>query len=144
MAIGTGVALQLGQITTLECDRRLNRCEIKRQSWLNQNRQTFAALDLQAAFVAAKPVEIPSDRLERSNEMYRVVLTINNGEVPLTGYYSSDRQPKSALVAEINTFLLNPERLTLTVQQDNRLNAYIAGGICAIVGLVIMASSWRG
>lgn len=144
VAVGGGVAFQLGQVTTLQCDRLTNRCEIRRQSLLNQNRQSFATLDLQEAFVAEKLVEVSSDRLERANEMYRVVLIINNGEVPLTDYFSDNRQPKSAIVAEINTFILQPERLTISVEQDNRLSAYIAGGICAVVGLVVIACSLRG
>jgi len=143
LAAGGVLALWLGQVTTLECDRIRDRCEIRRQSWLNINNQTFATTELEQAIVIEQPTEIPGDRLERSNTMYRVVLVVNNTEMPFTPYYSGDRQPKVAIATEINTFILNPDRLTLEVQQDDRLNSYIAGSICAVVGLLILASSLR-
>lgn len=143
IVIGGVVTFQFGRVTTLECDRVQDRCEIRGQSWLNANTQTFTTTALQEATVIERPTEIPSDRLERSNLMYRVVLFVDNREIPLTPYYSEDRPPKAAIAAQINTFILDPSRLTLEVQQDDRLNSYIAGSICAVIGLLIIASSLR-
>lgn len=143
LVVGGVVAFHLGRVTTLECDRVRDVCEIRRQFWLNSNNQTFAATEFQEAAVIEQPTEIPGDRLERSNTMYRVVLVVNNTEMPFTPYYSGDRPPKVAIVTEINAFILDASRLSLEVQQDDRLNGYIAGSICAFIGLLVLASSLR-
>jgi hypothetical protein len=143
VAIGVVVAFQFGRVTTLTCDRGRDRCEIATASWLDTETTLLSLAELREARVAEKPVELPSDRLQRSDLMYRVVLLTGDTEIPLTSYYSGDRQAKTAIATQINIFLVDPSRPTLAVQQDNRQKAYLAGSICAVVGLLAIVSGLR-
>lgn len=119
---------------TLECQRlepTYGTCELKRQSVLGGPVETFRLGELLKA-------DVKSRQDSDGGTTYRVELELAEDKtLPLTGYWSSGRQPKRDIANAIEAFLSDQTQTQLQVRQDDRWFGYLFGGIFGITGLIV-------
>ncbi|NEQ97222.1 MAG: hypothetical protein F6K30_10940 [Cyanothece sp. SIO2G6] len=133
-----GLSLILfAKITTLECDRlepKQIECTLVSEGVLGTNTTLIPPGHLQGA-----KVQVSED--SDSNDIYRVVLRTETGNVPFSAVYSSGRSGKQQKAEQINAYLNNVNQKVLTIQQDDRIFGYVFGGIFGLSGVAMMGSS---
>lgn len=71
-------------------------------------------------------------------DTYRVVLVTASGEVPLTGYYSSERAPQWEAVRELEAFLASSEDASVTVYSATGRLGFLFAAIFALSGVAAL------
>ncbi|MBE9117069.1 hypothetical protein IQ249_14300 [Lusitaniella coriacea LEGE 07157] len=139
IGIGLGAIARLDRGTLLTCNRGgLGNCQHVTLTGLESKTQQIPLARLQGAKVDVKQVPKSSDRLKRSDPMYRVVLLTPEGEIPFTRYYTGDRAAKEVLAQKINIFLENSSAESLNVEQRDRARIYLLGGLFIGIGATIL------
>ncbi len=120
----------VGQSAALSCERvgaERPRCELRR-ALLGWPVKTVVIEGLKSA------------RVERhwntEGDTYEVRLVMTRGEVSLSGSSSSGVEAKARIAEEVNDFLSDPSRPTLTVQQSG-LSGAVVGAVFTGLGLLI-------
>lgn len=129
LLLGLGIILISSQLSTLKCQRvepTQGSCQLVNSSLLGSNETKIPLNQLQSA-----KVDVSKD--SDGDNIYRVVLLTNSGEIPITPG-TSDAGEKQKNAARINAFIDNSEEISLHVQQDNHESVYLVGGIFVLVG----------
>lgn len=140
-SLGAGIAVILifAKVTTLNCDKATprDRLESTRVAC-----QLTSSVLLIPSTISIPPGHLQSAEVEMSKtgngaDTYRVVLITKNQEIPLTNYFilggRSDQYQKAN---KINTFLSQPEQLSLKIRQGGgEWFAYPVGGFLILLGV---------
>ena len=133
VGIGLFILLTFGNVTSLQC-RRLETTyvvcekEVKLLGILSTSEETIAGVE--GAWVDERYDD-------EDGHKYRVVLNTNQGDVPLTAYYSSDRGAKEAkekTAAQIKAYIQGEGEETLEIRQSTLMGG-LMGGFLILAGL---------
>lgn len=134
--VGSAMAILFGNLSVFECVRQKpstnqGECELISSGLLGSSSETLALESLQDA------------QIERSTKksLYRVVFQTTEGEMPLSGAYTSGRGSKEKIVGEIQTFINTPTQESVSVKQDDRWMGYLIGGIFSLAGCSLVISA---
>ncbi len=139
VVIGSLMLLFWGSVTELDC-RRIESQQIKcdryhRQGGLMTVGETTMAIGTLQGAKVGRQEYTDSDR--RSYTAYNILLVVDGEEVPLTQTHTSDYWGRKAAVDEIENFLADESRSSLSIREDFRLNSFILGGIFVVLGTVV-------
>lgn len=125
----------LNHLTVLSCDRSLSpaQCELVRSNVYGVERLRIPLTEL-------KQADLESNRANGNSQ--RIVLTTNQGSVPLTPYFTRGFEDLQGQVTQINTFLQEPTEQRLQIQDDKRWTAMLAAITFCGMGLGIGLSPW--
>lgn len=116
IAASVFIVVSGGGQTTLKCNRLETNpaveCELMYSGLFGKRITPIQRGQLQGAIV------------KRKRSTYRVVLLTKQAQIPLTPSYSLSKQGKQKKVDRIEAFLNTPERVSLTIQQNNNWFAY--------------------
>ncbi|MBD2257039.1 tetratricopeptide repeat protein [Pseudanabaena sp. FACHB-2040] len=129
---GLMVWLALGGETVFECTRTAPaQCELTQSNPLGSRSRTFSLAGLQQA-------EVETHRNSDGDHTYRVVLTTDQGVVPLTNAYSSGNGFHQNRAAQINQFIQSPAAASLRIHQDDRWIGLLFLVLFSGTGLALM------
>lgn len=120
----------VGKLTTLTCDRDLateSQCQFASMGLFGSRVIFLAEGKLQGAKLATTT--------HQNMEMYRVVLLVDDDELPLTEIWSAETEAEQMTVTAINHFLKSPQQPTLAISRDDRQLNYAIGGILTAIGV---------
>lgn len=125
------------QVTTFKCERlNLNQgsCELIHYSLIKSDRQNFLLENIQEA-----KIETVYD--SNSAGKYRLVLVTNSNEkIPFVSEFEAENKKQVEAMNQINKFLKTPNQLNLEIVKDERLFAYLFGGL--FIGTGLISSGW--
>lgn len=143
LTMGFVTFLLFGQVAVLECTR-------------TQISKPSCVLSHTLVGFTFKEQAVPGLNRARINESidsdddatYKIFLETDNGDIPLTFYYSSGKSEKQAAVTEINTYLVDREEQILDVQYrfGNGLMPLISIILSVpsiVIGLMVKGTVWH-
>lgn len=138
VAGGVFVALGLllvssGELTTLSCSRvksTQGNCQLISSGLLGSKVRETRLSELHSAKIEDNPMD---------DDTSRVTLLARNGEVLLSK--STGDKIAEATVSEINSFLQQAEKTSLTIEQDERGLYFPTGGFVIVAGLLTIGFS---
>ncbi len=136
IAVGLMSIILFGKVTNLDCNRYQKNqitCQLESSGLLGKKLTEIKQI---------QGSEVKRRRSDDGDYTYRVLIKYENGETPLTDYYSSGRSEKYEQVEQINSFINNPEIPNLKVKNDKRWLAYPLGGIFIVIGVITLATTW--
>ena len=127
------VLISSGKLTTLTCNRvelTQGNCQLVSSGLLGSQVKETLLSELQGAKTEDNPMD---------EDASRVVLLTSNGEVRLTN--STGWKIAEAAASEINAFVKQAEKTSLTIQQDERGLYFSMGGFIIVAGLLSIGFS---
>ena len=131
--VGIGLLFIFGTKVTLDCDRSrppAGICTLRTTGMFSRHQSDFAIAELQRAVVDVSYGE--------DGDTYRVVLVTDNGNVALTGYYSSGASAKEKAADQINAYLKYDGQQTVSVSLDDRIFSSIMAGLFSGMGALML------
>ena len=129
--MGVTFIIIMGKLHTLKCERlepTVVNCTLNRSSLIGK--KTISINRLEKA-------ELKENKGD-DGTTYHINLVTNNQVIPFTDYSSSGKKGKQNKINKINNFLHNSQEQYLIVQQDDRIFAYLIGGLSIIMGLSVL------
>jgi hypothetical protein len=118
-----------GRITTLTCNRvksNQGNCQLISSGLLGSRVKKTQLSELHGAKIIDNPMD---------DDASRVVLVTQNGEFPLTSSTSGNDTEATATASDINTFIQQVEKTSLTIQHDERGLYFPVGASIIAFGL---------
>lgn len=123
---------------TLNCQRTepdLNyRCKLTNSTILNTETKTLTQIET----AQIDRDYVSGTRGRPGHYVYGIILVTKTEPVTVSGLYTSDRESMENKINEINNFLDDPNRLSVTVTQNYSLMFFIGGGIFLLVGSLFL------
>jgi hypothetical protein len=136
---GLAVMFFFARVAELECSRpepSTVQC-VKEIKWLgvvSMNKETIR--DVRGAQV--------DESCDEDGCTYRVRVIASQGDVPLTGYYSSGRSAKERTADQINAYVARGGEEPLTVSDGSVILGALVGGAFAVAGLIAAVAGVLG
>jgi len=131
IAVGLGVIFfQSGSAIICQRVAQTGSCELVKSGLVGAGVRTIPLESL-------REVRVEINSRNESNDTYRVILLTRSGEIPLTPNYSADSDQQESIASQINDFIQNPTKTSLTIQQDDRWFGYLFGSLLIGVGLFV-------
>jgi hypothetical protein len=131
MLVGLTAIAAPEQVTTFTCDRQSpnqGSCELVHSSLLWSDAMTIPLENLQEAKIQVNE--------SQTNDSSRIVLVTTQAEIPLMTDSSANLQEQEIRVNTVNNFIRDSSQKHLKIEEDNRLFAYIFGGLFLFAGVV--------
>ncbi len=130
--MGAFLSLVLWQKTVLECVRSPEedgKCRLQQTTAFSQSITELRLSELLGASIGTirKEGQTPN----------HVRLITSSGNIPFIPYYTLGYGDRQQIVDEIDTFLWDPQQISLLIQDDSRWFAIAFGGLFMITGLSI-------
>ena len=139
---GGGVSWFLGSDITLTCQRSTDTCVLESTGWTGEKKevQRFPLSQVKSAEVESK--EGTRSGNKKKKPTYQVVLRTDDGTIPFSNVWSSDREDHEERAKAINTYLASKDETLSVVQSGKtiRLIGYLFFG----VGLLMFLSGLWG
>ena len=130
--VGFIVMVLLGQVTVLQCTHPEPSQVVcgREVKWLDVVPISVETIkDVRGAWV--------DERCDEDGCTYQVRMETGQGDVPLTGYYSSGQSSKEKAAAQINDYVAGRGGDTLAIREGFGMWGVLFGGIFVIAGLVV-------
>lgn len=137
LAISAYYLLFAAKIINLECKRtsgNFGSCVISEKSLLFPSSKTLQLSDILTTRMDSKYM----GRGKGGNTItgYQIIFTTKSGDVPLSYIYSRNMQNVQNILAKINVFLMTQTQPSISIQEDERWQPLLIGGLLFIFGII--------